>query len=305
MTCNFCGSVGYKPVHTLRDIRRKLDNEYQLVACEKCGLLYLYPQPEVAELEAVYSQDYNCFIGAIEESPSLISRWAQTYGLNRRCRTIINRKNSGVLLDVGCSTGNFLNQMRKFPNWQVVGIEPTEHAAQFARDHYQLEVFPTELIDAHLPASTFDVVTMWDVLEHTSNPREQIQEVFRILKPGGLFVIKAPDPSSFEAKYFKEHWVGYDAPVHLFGFPPKVLINQLTQCGFIEIQENQIGSDYATFINSLNLWLASRHQEYQKSTVLEKLSQSHIARIFAFPILMTVRYMGMGSSKTYFAWKPA
>ncbi len=302
MACNFCGNNNYRLVHTLSDIRRKLTTEYQLVVCEKCGLLYLNPQPENNILDAVYSQDYHCFIGAIEDSRSFISRWAQLYGLNRRCKTIIKHKKSGVLLDIGCSTGNFLNQMRKYNNWQVIGIEPTMHAAQFAREHYGLEVHTTNLIETHFPSSKFDVVTLWDVLEHTHNPREHLQEIFRILKPDGLLVIKVPDPTSFEAKIFGQFWVGYEAPQHLFGFPPKVLINQLTHCGYNDIQVINLGSDYATLMTSINLWLVGQNIIIF-TNLLEKLSQSHIARILAFPILMILRYLGFGSSKTYFVKK--
>lgn len=303
MTCNFCGSVNYNPVHTLRDIRHKLPTEYQLVACENCGLLYLYPLPEKQELDAIYSQDYPCFIGAIEDSSSSISRWAQCYGLNRRCKAIIKRKKSGILLDVGCSTGYFLNQMRKYNDWQVVGIEPAVDAAQFAWDRYGLEIHTTDLIDTHFPSSHFDVVTLWDVLEHTQNPHEHLKEIFRVLKPDGLLVIKVPDPSSSEAKFFGQYWVGYDAPVHLFGFPPRVLTHQLKLVGYNDIQEIKIGSDYATFMTSFNLWLAGHHIS-KFSTTMQKLSQSHLARIIAFPLIMTLRYLGFGSSKTYFARKP-
>lgn len=302
MTCNFCGDKNYKLIYNLRDIRRKLTTEYQLVACENCGLLYLFPTPEKQDLDAIYSQDYPCFIGAIEDSSSSIARWAQNYGLNRRCNAIIKQKKSGVLLDVGCSTGYFLNQIRKYNNWQVIGIEPAIEAAQFARDRYRLEIHTTGLLDTHFPPSHFDVVTMWDVLEHTHNPYEHLKEIFRILKPDGLLVIKVPDPSSIEAKFFGQYWLGYDAPIHLFGFPPKVLTRQLNLIGYDDIQSQKLGSDYATFMSSLNLWLTG-HRVNKFSTTIEKLSRSHIARIIAFPFIMTLRFLGFGSSKTYFARK--
>jgi 2-polyprenyl-3-methyl-5-hydroxy-6-metoxy-1,4-benzoquinol methylase len=303
MICNFCCNSNHRLLHNLNDIRHKTTTEYHLVACENCGLLYLDPQPDDAELDAVYSQDYQCFVGAIEETPSFIARWAQLYGLNRRCKTILKYKKSGILLDIGCSTGNFLNQMQKNEGWQVIGIEPTLHAAQFASDHYKLNIYTTDLIASNFPPSKFDAVTLWDVLEHTHNPREHLQEIFRILQPNGIIVIKAPNPASFEARLFGKYWVGYDAPAHLFGFPPKVLINQLVLCGYNDIQVLNLGSDFATLFSSINLWVAGQNKG-KPSKMLEKLSQSHFARIIAFPLLMLLRYLGFGSSKTYIARKP-
>ncbi len=302
MACNFCKSSDFRLIHNLIDIRHKTTTEYHLVICENCGLLYLNPQPEEADLDKVYSQGYHCFIGAIEETPSFISRWAQFYGLKRRCKTILKYKKSGVLLDIGCSTGNFLNQMQKYDGWQVVGIEPTLHAAQFAREHYKLEVYTTDLIASNFPPSKFDVVTLWDVLEHTRNPGEHLQEIYRILKPGGIIVIKVPDPSSFEAKIFGKNWVGYDAPAHLFDFPHNVLVNQLDLFCYNDIHVLNLGSDFATLISSINLWFADSYKG-KPSKLLEKLSQSHSARIIAFPLLMLLRYLGFGSSKTYIARK--
>jgi SAM-dependent methyltransferase len=302
LNCDFCGSADSTPMHVLADIRLGLPGKYTLVRCEQCGLLYLDPQPSWEQLESHYPRDYHCYENALEEEPSAFVRWAKRFGLQRRCQAVIQRKSGGRLLDIGCSTGIFLDEMRRHGDWEVVGVEPIPDAAEYARQHFGLDVYAGELLEAAFSPTSFDIVTLWDVLEHTPNPRAILQEIYQILKPGGWIVMKVPDPDSWEAHLFGSCWVGFEAPQHLFGFPSEVLKNKLTEIGFKNFELAIIGSDYATFMTSLKVWLEKKDNQ-QLGSVAGMLARSTLARVLSMPVLAAMRSLGLNSSGVYFAQK--
>ena len=225
--CDFCNSDNSQPVQLLHDIWLHKPGEFHLVRCRNCGLEYLNPRPSWELLQQYYSKDYYSFMGAIKKRTFRITEVIQAHGLRRRAKFILKKKKAGKLLDVGCATGSFLNEMQKKPGWQVSGVELVEIAAQKARERYDIDVFTGSLFDAGFADNYWDVITLFDVLEHTSNPLLHIKELFRILKPGGWIIIKVPNPASYQAHLFGPAWVGYEAPHHLFGFPPATLTEKL------------------------------------------------------------------------------
>ena len=303
VNCDFCDSNDSTPIYVLVDVRLGLPGEYTLVRCGQCGLLYLDPQPSWDQLASHYPWDYHCYDGGLDEEPSTFVRWAKRFGVRRRCRVVSQRRSSGRLLDVGCSTGIFLDEMRHHGGWEVVGVEPVPAAAEYAKQHFGLDVYVGELLEGAFSPTSFDIVTLWDVLEHTPNPRAILQEIYRILKPGGWIVMKAPDPDSWEAHFFGSCWVGFEAPQHLFGFPSEVLKNKLTEIGFENIELAIIGSDYATFMTSLKIWLEKKDRQ-QLGSIAGMFARSTWARVISMPVFTAMRSLGFRSSRVYFAQKP-
>lgn len=303
VACDFCGRDDTAALHTLVDIRKRLPGEYHLVRCKNCGLLYLNPQPTDEELALHYSENYHCFIQAIDDQAGKFTRWAQKVGFTRRIRLITTRIPKGNLLDVGCGTGNFLNEVKRSGEWKVSGVETSAAAAEYARKRFGIVVFTGTLLDAQLPADRFQAITLWDVLEHTHQPQAYLSEIYRLLHPGGWVVLKSPDPVSWEARIFGTNWVGFEAPQHLYGFPPAVLIRKLSELGFQKITLTSVGGDYATFLNSLSLSLeARRHGRTAK--VAGKLAGSTLSRVVSAPLFALLRMVGAGSSHVYLAQKP-
>jgi SAM-dependent methyltransferase len=280
-----------------------LPGEYKLVKCNQCGLLYLDPQPTWEVLNLHYPADYHCYSSAPDKQTSAIIRWAQQYGLRRRRRIITQIISNGVLLDVGCATGLFLNEMSQSGHWQVKGVEPVATAAEFARDHFGLDIFQGNLIDANFASESYDVITLWDVLEHTPEPNAVLVEIFRILKPQGLLVVKLPDPESREAKIFGSAWVGYEAPQHLFGFPELVLTTKLKSIGFQQVKVDALGGDFLAFMVSLQTWLQD-HKHSKSSGFIKSLARSPLARFILSPLFIIIRQLGLRSSKVYLVRKP-
>jgi 2-polyprenyl-3-methyl-5-hydroxy-6-metoxy-1,4-benzoquinol methylase len=119
----------------------------------------------------------------------------------------------GKLLDIGCSTGYFLLEA-KLRYWEVQGIEISDKAASVAREHLRLPVKTGVLTEKEFEAESFDVVTAWDVLEHISDPNPLMEQVYRVLKRGGLFILNTPNVSSSAAYFTGKDWRHLDPPLH-------------------------------------------------------------------------------------------
>jgi len=137
---------------------------------------------------------------------------------------------AGRLLDVGCSNGGFLMQMRKV-GWNVCGVEPDPKAAAHAAAA-GLDVRVGLLESAGWPEAHFDAITLNHVIEHLHRPRITLQECFRILKPGGIISLSTPNLQSLGHCLFGGDWFGLEPPRHLVVFTPRSLRLALESCGF-------------------------------------------------------------------------
>lgn len=126
----------------------------------------------------------------------------------------------GRLLDVGCGTGAFLSFMKK-KGHAVKGIENNDKARKTCHEN-DLQVQTTT---EGFPQQSFDVITLWHVLEHLPQPEKHIANYKDLLKPGGILVIAAPNFESHDRVHYKEDWAALDVPRHLWHFTPKGLIS--------------------------------------------------------------------------------
>lgn len=298
--CNLCGSDDPVPVYTLRDYRLGLPEEFHLVRCRSCGLLYLDPQPTWQELDSHYQSDYTAYtVQHLRGAPAL-SQLALSYGLQRRCKLILQLRQQGRLLDIGAATGGFLNAMRHHSGWQLHGVEPVQSAAQLARDQLGLNILPTTLEQAHFPDGQFDVVTLWDVLEHLPDPHASLNEIYRVTAPGAWLVLQIPDVSSWEAKLWGRWWIGYDAPRHLYAFPSKALAALLAATGFEPVRRLHLAGGYHTFARSLAFWHSEQPSYFWRRTS-ERLANSWVFHVLMAPVFGTIRRLGKGPTRVVVA----
>jgi len=298
--CNFCGHQRAEPFLTLSDLRLNLPGSWNLIKCENCGLLFLDPQPGWKELSAHYPKEYHAYLG----KDSKITDFLRGLGLRSRVKSILGKTTvqKGSLLDVGCATGDFLHAFQSAADWNVMGLEIVPEAAAAARAK-GLTIIEKDLEAANLAKGSFDVITLWDVLEHMPNPAKTLQTCYSLLKPGGKLVLKCPDPAGKEASMFQESWIGFEAPQHLFGFPQPVLVNKLKEIGFEPVSTAYMGSDYAAFFVSLGHWL-NRQGQFSLGKFIIKATHKPLGRIIAGILVRPVRWLGIRSSCTYYCQKP-
>ena len=132
-------------------------------------------------------------------------------------------------------------------------------AAAFARDRFGLTVVTGTLEKAQFQAGMFDVITFWHVLEHVEDSTQTLAEAYRILRPGGWLVVQLPDPLCWQAGWFGKYWAGFDAPRHLYGFPPATLRRQLVELGWSEDRTHVLQGGNSAFWLSLRMKLGDTH----------------------------------------------
>lgn len=227
-----CSSKSFAPFLSCRDHVRDGTDEYLLVRCNSCRLIYVNPPPEPEQLTLSYSDEYRDWIGVDVATPL---QGIKRLGLRRKRRTVERYSDRlGRLLDVGCGEGDFLLEAR-LSGWDAVGTEVDSRQAALASRIGGAEVRVGDLTDCHFDEESFDVVTMWHVLEHLGNPLETLAEIHKLLKQRGLLIVMVPDCSCLAARLFKASWSGYDPPRHLCNFSPDVLEDALVRAGFDQI----------------------------------------------------------------------
>jgi 2-polyprenyl-3-methyl-5-hydroxy-6-metoxy-1,4-benzoquinol methylase len=153
-------------------------------------------------------------------------------------------RSRGTLLDVGCGTGEFLREMRR-AGWTVRGVESDEGAARHARGRHGLDVVCGDIHDVGPSDGTFDVVTMWHVLEHLASPQRALALIRGVLKPRGLAVIAVPNVESVDAAVYGSDWNAYDAPRHLHHFSFEVLDRLCRDAGLELSRRRSLPADAA------------------------------------------------------------
>ncbi|MEO0474337.1 MAG: class I SAM-dependent methyltransferase, partial [Bacteroidota bacterium] len=139
----------------------------------------------------------------------------------RQKRKLVERlsgKKSGLILDIGCGTGEFLGTMKQ-AGWDTKGLEPDEGARQQAIQHFDLSVDPSDQLFS-LEENKFDVISMWHVLEHVHQLQDYISKIRKLLKKDGTLIIAVPNFQSTDAEHYDSKWAAYDVPRHLYHFNP-------------------------------------------------------------------------------------
>ncbi len=209
---------------------------------------------------------------------------AVTYGFDKRARSVTSYKPKGILLDVGCATGDFLQHMKQTYGWSVQGVEVSAYAAKLARERYGVDVFTGTLGEACFSENFFDAVTMWDVLEHLHDPSNELKEIYRILKPGGVLALRVPNAASFDARIFGSYWAGLDAPRHLYIFDKETLTHLLSKNGFEVISANSKNGSYLGVALSLRMWMVGKGVRASVRKMITSIMYHPVMRLGTAPI---------------------
>lgn len=303
INCNYCQKDDTDLVNQGNDLYLNREGNYRLVRCRNCGLIYQNPQPSSDELLAFYPAEvYERYSQSIKSERSLVRRADRSHGMMRRCQRVLKYSSpTGSLLDVGCATGDFIATMRQ-QGWQVEGVELNPVAAQYARQELDLTVHTGTLEAARFADNQFDVVTMWDVLEHLSDPRAALVEVNRVLKPGGLFVASIPNPASLEARMFGAAWAGWDRPRHLYLFTPLVIQRYLADTGFRQIALESFSGRLSVTLLSFRYVLTSWQIPSQKWQFWLNLAYNPFFRLLTWPAYRLGEIFNQTTNMAVFAY---
>jgi len=188
---------------------------FSLLLNEEYQILKTHPQPTLDKLGSYY--EFEDYISHTDGKRTLFEKMYH-FIKRKAIRDKVSLINSyqpvkGRILDIGAGTGDFLLECKN-QNWDILGVEPNDKAKGIALGK---GIKFGDTIEK-LESNSFDVITMWHVLEHVPDVEHQVAELKRLLKPSGTIIIAVPNFKSYDAIHYKEFWAAYDVPRHLWHF---------------------------------------------------------------------------------------
>ena len=223
--CPVCGTAAPAPLFP--------KDGFQMVRCHACSLVYVGEDPAGIDFAALYDQSYYTG-GSDAVFADYVGQEAARRAQARRKLALLRHlppriPEAGRLLDVGCAAGFFLAEARA--HYSVQGVELSDWSSAYARERLGLPVVTGTLQDAQLPSAHFDVVTLWDVIEHVPEPVPLLAEAARVLKPGGRLVLTTGDWGSAYAQARGADWHLMTPPWHLSMFSRATLAHAAQAAG--------------------------------------------------------------------------
>lgn len=210
---------------------------YPIVRCAGCKLVYVDADPSAEELAAYYAADYyrGKAYDDYEEDRSIL-----TANFVRHLDAIERSCAPGRLLDVGCALGFFLQEAQR-RGWQATGTDISEYATAYAREQLGVDARTGGLLDLDLPLASFDVVTMWDTIEHLKHPARYLARAAELLRPGGSLFLTTGNVDSLYGRLAGRRWRMIAPPGHLFYFSPATASRMLAGAGLKPVEARTEG----------------------------------------------------------------
>lgn len=296
VACPACGASESQQLFVGTDLLHGQPGQFPVVRCESCGSAYLPFRPDRQEIGAFYPKEYLPHEWARQSNRRWLSRADYRYGLTKRCRVLMRHRAPGRLLDVGCATGEFLARAREL-GWEPYGVDLSEHAVRYAREHWRLEVSTGELEDVPYPDGFFDAITLWNVFEHLYAPLESVERMGRLLAPSGIVVMTVPNLGSLDIELFGSAWAGYDVPRHLHVFSLPALRRAFDERGFEVVDTRCLYGSYHALLLSLRFHFRARGKPaWERAAALA--GRSRALRLLSVPFFMILDRMRRGTILT-------
>jgi 2-polyprenyl-3-methyl-5-hydroxy-6-metoxy-1,4-benzoquinol methylase len=228
--CNFCGG---------RDLVFHYHTDgVDYSRCKRCGLIFQNPMPSEDDLRKRYDSKYYDY--EIENEKKFFGLMKLALGDVRFFELTEALPPGKQFLDIGCATGMLLEYLTETGGWEARGVEVCEAAVRYGREKRGLRIFHGTLAEASFPAASFDVVHASHVIEHVTDPSAFFHEIYRIVKPGGRFVVTTPNASGLQSRLFGNTWRSAIAD-HMYLFTKKTLAGYLSLAGFTVFRKKTWG----------------------------------------------------------------
>jgi 2-polyprenyl-3-methyl-5-hydroxy-6-metoxy-1,4-benzoquinol methylase len=247
---------------------------FKIVECENCNFKFTNPRPNEDEIGEYYkSETYishtNTNKGIIAKLYQLVRKQTLKSKLSILNKLDVSKKS---VLDIGCGTGMFL-EVCKNNGWSIDGIEPDDDARNLAERHLNKKIEKNILESFN--SNTFDIITMWHVLEHVHRLNETIEWIQNCLNFGGYLIIAVPNYKSKDAQEFKENWAAYDLPRHLYHFSQDSIYQLMTKNNF------ELVESLPMYYDSFYVSMLSTKYKYGKVNYIESVLKGIKSNIWA------------------------
>jgi len=278
--CDLCDSPESEPLYEVSDLHLYTPGFYRLVRCRQCGLIRLegdagkageQPVEETGQYAPHLVPDAGqngisttrqtlksiALAGRRGYPPPAASRWQKIVGailaqlLANRLDHVPRYLSDGRLLDAGSGAGQYVAAIQTL-GWHAIGLEPAVQVNQAISRHRQMHLVAGRIENPPFRDRSFDVITLWHTLEHTTSPRQALVQARRLLHmrktdnllsgAGGTIMLEAPNVESWQARLFGRYWFHLDAPRHRYHFTPATLNAYLAKCGFRQVRLKHLPS---------------------------------------------------------------
>jgi len=231
ISCIICGENQFNHYLDCKDhfLSKQL---FTIVECAGCGFRFVNPRPPAGELGKYYKSDnYISHSGTRKGFINKIYLLARQFTLARKYNIVQALKPMGSILDIGCGSGELLKLFQK-KGWKAIGIEPDELVRKTAISSYALDIHEEKYLKK-MTQGSFDIITMWHVLEHVPDLNDRVNEIKRLLKDDGILIVAVPNSNSGDAIIYEEHWAAYDVPRHLWHFTKNSIAKLFQKHGMV------------------------------------------------------------------------
>lgn len=253
--CPLCGSLHLEHVMTCTDFYAS-GKPFELFRCKNCSFIFTQGAPVGKDMDKYYeSSEYISHTDTKKGIVNTLYHQVRKYMLNRKARLVSRTSHyqSGKLLDIGTGTGYFPAAMIK-RGWTVEAVEKNAQARGYAKERFGLDVKSEEMLHT-FTADTFDVITLWHVMEHLENLNETWDLLYHLLNDKGVLIVALPNQASYDAKKYGPNWAAYDTPRHLWHFTPATIQQQASKHGFIMAERHPMPFDafYISMLSEKNM----------------------------------------------------
>jgi len=247
--CPVCGGESQKEFIEAED--HNVSNDlFKIVECVACSFRFTNPIPTEDTIGDYYkSENYVSHSGTKKGFVNRVYHIVRSRAIKQKENLAAKYSKEKVILDIGCGTGDFLGYC-KSQNWKTLGLEPDQSARKMAIEKNAIEAKDLGHL-YEVESNTFDVISMWHVLEHVYNLNKDIEQYKKILKKEGVLIVAVPNCSSKDAEHYKSSWAAYDLPIHLYHFRPDNMKQLFSKHGMevVEILPMKFDSYYISMIS--------------------------------------------------------
>jgi len=284
--CNLCGEDDYAVIFP-----KGFAQLHRIVSCNHCGLMYANPQ-ELLDCEKVSAEDYPKVYDEQANRKYFQKQHTQLPD-NEQALGVLNKliPKRGRLLEIGSYCGIFLNRIRS-QGWDTVGLEPDPGPANYSRTKFGLNIVDGILPNPGLEPHSFDAVVMLHVIEHIPDPAQNLREIHRLLKPGGLLVVETPrfDSLMFKLLGRRERSIS-NCNGHIFFFTVPTLQKIFEVNGFEVVRTDLVGRTLTVegFLSNVGIilrnnrvkkWLSSLSTAFRLDQVRVHVNARDMQRIY-------------------------
>lgn len=242
--CPVCGAETLFNELTCKDFVASFE-QFNLDRCNNCSFLFTNPRPTIDKIGPYYQSDRYVSHAGNKSGFSFIYKIydvVRNYSIKQKLKHIKQYHHGGSLMDLGCGLGYFLDGVVKDNTFKAVGVDVSDEAVAYVKNRFGYDVkMESELMN--FDAGSFDVITQWHVLEHVHLLNQRMQELKHLLNTNGTMFIAVPNSNSWDAKYYKAFWDGYDVPRHLYHFNIKSFNELMHKHGFKVVETRAMPFD--------------------------------------------------------------